>query len=196
MMYGIFIQNRELRWVALIFDYQAIKGVKIMKKISERKAVIAILLLVGMIATITGCSSIGGSSDMVLGFSQPIPVTDLIMGSFTYNSNDKYVVRPDGYLILDRSSYQQEEHEAYNVEVTVDKQGKTIKKYLLKDGYHTASDVEVYAWAHRVAAEKAKITKIIAVRTLSVTVIKSFGGISVTSLDTTVMVYGDPAERL
>jgi len=152
-----------------------------------------VLLIAGFL--FTGCSSVGGSSDMVLGFSQPIPVRDLMIGSFTYNSRDKYIVRSDGSCIPDRTLMQQEEHEAYHVETTVDGQGKTIKKYVLNEGYRAASDLEVYAWAHRAAAENGGFTRIIAVRTFSVQVAKSFGGVSISSLDITVMVYGDPASR-
>jgi len=154
-----------------------------------------ILFIAGFL--ITGCTTIGGSSDMVLGFSQPIPVTDLIIGSFTYNTLDKYIVRPDGSLIPEPTYLQREEHEAYHkvISSSSSSRGRANTTYLLKDGYHYASDIEVYAWAHKVAAENGGITRIIAVRTLSVAIAQGFGGINVTSLNITVMVYGDPSER-
>ena len=160
------------------------------------KFVLGFGVLLGVGFLFSGCNTIMGSSEAVLGFPQPISVEDIIIGSFTYNSRDKYIVRPDGSFILDRTLMQQDDHEAYHMEAFQNDQGKVEQKYVLNDGYRAASDAEVFSWAHRVAAENGRITKIIAVRTLSVTLNKNFGGIGVTSQDITVMVYGDPSSRL
>jgi hypothetical protein len=41
-----------------------------------------------------------------MSFPQPVPVKDLVMGSFTYSSDDDYIVCPDGSLIPDRTFFQ------------------------------------------------------------------------------------------
>jgi hypothetical protein len=155
-----------------------------------------VLLIAGFISA--GCTTIS-SSEAAMAFSQPIPVKDLVIGTFTYSTTDDYLVRPDGSLIPDRT-IGQKDHEAYHTETetwgyTPEGKAQTRTKTVMTEGYHTASSGEVFAWAHRVAAENAGITDIIAIRTSAITKNKTTMGIIIPSQDITIMVYGKPASQ-
>ena len=119
-----------------------------------------------------GCKTISGQVEAALGFPRPISINKLIVGSFTYNINDTYLARPDGSCFnkkdLDESSDAEPENE-----------------------YHVASYDELYLWAVRSAAEKAKITNIIAIKSFITTTMTYFIGFASGRQDVTVTVYGE-----
>jgi hypothetical protein len=152
-----------------------------------------------------GCSSVSGNVESAVSFSPPIPVNNLIVGSFTYDINDSYIVRPDGSLILEpTSSTEKKTHEAYSEVEAVDSRGRTIVNQngtpvtnsVMKNDYHIASYDELYTWAIRCAAESAGITHIIGIKSFLTTTTTGAGGVSVARQYVTLTVYGQPFVEL
>jgi len=137
-----------------------------------------------------GCTSVSGNVESALGFSQPVPIKDLIVGSYTYNINDTYIVRSDGSLVLNTEiPYHTEQVFDADGNPFLDQNGQPITQVVMED-YHTASYDELYLWAIRCAADNAKITNIIAIKSFIVTKATNYLiGVSARQ-DVTVTVYG------
>ncbi len=116
-----------------------------------------------------GCTSVAGNVESAVSFYKPIPIDNIMIGSFTYNINDSYIVRPDGWLIPEPSLTERRTHEAYYEVEKIDNNGNTVIERLMKDDYHMASYNELYSWALRCAAETAGITQIVAVKSFLTT---------------------------
>jgi len=119
-----------------------------------------------------GCKTISGNVEAALGFPRPISINKLIVGSFTYNINDTYLVLSDGSLINKKDL-----EESYDAEP--------------ENEYHVASYDELYLWAIRCAAEKAKITNIIAIKTFITSTVTNALVFVTGRQDVTVTVYGE-----
>ena len=119
-----------------------------------------------------GCTSISGNVESALGFPRPISINKLVVGSFTYNINDTYLVRSDGSFLNKK-----------NLEETYDTEPE--------NEYHVASYDELYLWAIRCAAEKAKITNIIALKSFITTTTTNVAGLMTTRQDVTLTVFGE-----
>jgi len=119
-----------------------------------------------------GCTSISGNVESALGFPRPISINKLVVGSFTYNINDTYLVRSDGSFLNKKDL-----EETYDAEPV--------------NEYHAATYDELYLWAIRSAAEKAKITNIIALKSFITTTTTNVAGLTTTRQDVTVTVFGE-----
>ncbi|MDR0494069.1 MAG: hypothetical protein LBG95_00355 [Treponema sp.] len=158
---------------------------------------IGVLLVFGFICG--GCTSVSGNVESALAFSRPIPIDGLIIGSFSYNINDSYIVCPDGSLIIEPAYTERSKHEAYYQEAVLDNNGnqrldsngKPMIRTTLKNEYHLASYDELYLWAVRRAAEKAGITTVIAVKSFVTTTTKNVAGLAISRQDITLTVYGE-----
>ncbi len=146
-----------------------------------------------------GCTSVSGNVESSVSFSKPILVDDLIVGSFTYNINDIYIVRPDNSLILEAGILDKKGHEAYYEQEVIGSNGKPrlkedgtpLTRTVMKNDYHIASYDELYSWAIRSAAENAKITHIIAIKSFLTTTTKNVAGLATAQQNVTLTVYGE-----
>jgi hypothetical protein len=151
-----------------------------------------------------GCTSVSGNVESALSFSCPISINNLIVGSFSYNINDTYIVRPDDSLIPEPSFSEKKGHEAYYEEQVLlsdgnpklGSDGKPMTRIVMKDEYHIASYDELYLWAIRCAAKKAEITDIIALKSFITTTTRNVAGVTVAWQNVTVTVYGESVEEL
>ena len=146
-----------------------------------------------------GCTSISRSVESALSFPRAIPINKLIVGSFTYNLKNTYLVRPDGSCIPEPASSERSGHEAYYEEPVIgtdenpdpDTSNEPMTRIALKKEYHVASYDEVYLWAVQRAAEKAGITNIIAIKSFITITSKTVFGIVTYRQDMTLTVYGE-----
>ena len=160
------------------------------------------LFIIGFMCA--GCTSVAGNVESAVSFPTPIPVNDLLIGSFTYNINDTYIVRPDGSCILEPTILNDKRsHEAYYEEAVLDSEGnqridsngKPMTRIVMKNDYHIASYNELYAWAIRRAAENTGITHIIAIKSFLTTTTTNVAGMTVSRQDITLTIYGEPLAK-
>jgi hypothetical protein len=151
-----------------------------------------------------GCTSVSGNVESSVSFQNPISKDNLIVGSFTYNINDTYIVCPDGSLILEAGAFDKETHEAYHRvgvigpdgEPKLTEKGKPVTQVVMKDNYHYASYDELYLWAILRATEKAGITQIIAIKSFLTTTSKYIYGVgSIPRQDVTLTIYGEKSRE-
>lgn len=150
-----------------------------------------------------GCTSVSGNVESAVSFSPSIPIKELIVGSFSYNINDAYIMCPDGSLIPEPASSERKTHEAYLEEEVIGSDGKPrlkqdgtrMTRIVMKSDYHIASYDELYSWGIHCAAEKAGITHIIAIKSFLTTTTKSALGVSVNRQDVTLTVFGEPRAK-
>jgi len=144
-----------------------------------------------------GCTSVAGNIESALSFSTPIPVNNLIVGSFTYNINDSYVKLPNGKLALASNINAVNFPELYEEEVYyVTNQGTGVvqertRLRIMKDITTTASYDELYLWAIKNAAESAGITNILAIKSFLTTTSTTVRGITSSRQDVTITVFGE-----
>jgi hypothetical protein len=140
-----------------------------------------------------GCTTISGNVESALSFPTPIPIDDLIVGSFTYNINDSYVVLPDGLLAPAFTINEKNYPELYDVVVNegmVGAMDKPVASIKLKNELIIASYDALYSWAIMRAAENAGITNIIAIKSFLATTTKNTFVASISRQDVTITVYG------
>jgi len=150
--------------------------------------VFGVLFVLGFLC---GCTSVSGNVESAIAFSRPIPINNLIVGSFSYDINDTYIVRPDGSLVSAPSPTEKKGHEAYYEKKVTDNTGKSFIKIEMKSDYHIASYDELYLWAIRRATEKAGIKNIIGVKSFITTTTKQVAGVVVAWQNVTLTVYGE-----
>lgn len=147
------------------------------------------IVLIGLVYA--GCSSVGANVESAFSFAAPIPTDKLIVGSFTYNINDTFIIGTNDSIFVEPNSSAREQHEAYHRVEYTDRNGVARSQLRMKDGYKIASYDELYLWAIKNAAKSAGITSIFAIKSFITTSTTSAAGVTVARQDVTITVFGE-----
>jgi hypothetical protein len=158
-----------------------------------KKNILGLLGVISIGFVYIACTSVV-SVESSFAFPTPVPVNNLIIGSFTYNINDSYAKLPNGTLVLLSTINEKSNPEIYDEETYMVNSGGGDKiektRYNLKDNI-IASYNELYSWAIQSIAKSEGITQILAIKSFIKTTTTSAGDFKNAQQEITITVYGE-----